>query len=78
MAETYAKQLALVIDLNVCVGCHACVTACKQWNTSGTAGPLSDQQPYGAAPSGTFLNRVQTYEAGEFPDTETIAAVKAE
>jgi Fe-S-cluster-containing dehydrogenase component len=28
-------QLALVIDLNVCVGCHACVTSCKQWNTSG-------------------------------------------
>ena len=26
-------QLALVIDLNVCVGCHACVTTCKQWNT---------------------------------------------
>ncbi|MEW8696205.1 MAG: 4Fe-4S binding protein, partial [Candidatus Thiodiazotropha sp.] len=21
-------QLALVIDLNVCVGCHACVTSC--------------------------------------------------
>ena len=31
--ETLAKQLALVIDLNVCVGCHACVTSCKQWNT---------------------------------------------
>ena len=35
-------QLALVIDLNVCVGCHACVTSCKEWNTSGSAGPLSD------------------------------------
>ena len=33
-------QLALVIDLNVCVGCHACVTSCKEWNTSGAAGPL--------------------------------------
>ena len=33
-------QLALVIDLNVCVGCHACVTSCKQWNTSGAAGSL--------------------------------------
>ena len=32
---TMAKQLALVIDLNVCVGCHACVTSCKEWNTSG-------------------------------------------
>ena len=72
MAETYAKQLALVIDLNVCVGCHACVTACKQWNTSGSAGPLSDQDPYGGSPSGTFLNRVQTYEAGTYPQTETV------
>jgi Fe-S-cluster-containing dehydrogenase component len=35
-------QLALVIDLNVCVGCHACVTSCKEWNTSGSAGPLVD------------------------------------
>ena len=45
-------QLALVIDLNVCVGCHACVTSCKQWNTSGAAGPLFDLDPYGADPSG--------------------------
>ncbi len=41
-------QLALVIDLNVCVGCHACVTNCKEWNTSSpTAGPMVDQNPYG-------------------------------
>jgi Fe-S-cluster-containing dehydrogenase component len=70
--QTLAKQLALVIDLNVCVGCHACVTSCKQWNTSGSAGPLSDLQPYDANPTGTFFNRVQTYEAGEFPDTQTV------
>ncbi|MES3014944.1 MAG: ferredoxin, partial [Pseudomonadota bacterium] len=42
--ETLAIQLALVIDLNVCVGCHACVTSCKQWNTSGSAGPLADEK----------------------------------
>ena len=70
--ETLAKQLALVIDLNVCVGCHACVTACKQWNTSGTAGPLADEHAYEASPTGTFFNRVQTYEAGIFPGTDTI------
>ena len=70
--ETLAIQLALVIDLNVCVGCHACVTSCKQWNTSGSAGPLADQNPYGANPTGTFFNRVQTYEADSFPDTQTI------
>ena len=51
-------QLALVIDLNVCVGCHACVTSCKQWNTSGEAGYLSDDRPYGAEPTGTFIGTV--------------------
>jgi Fe-S-cluster-containing dehydrogenase component len=65
-------QLALVIDLDVCVGCHACVTNCKQWNTSGEAGPLADLNPYGADPSGTFFNRVQTFEVGEFPNTQTV------
>ncbi len=65
-------QLALVIDLDVCVGCHACVTSCKQWNTSGPAGALSDVEPYGAGTSGVFFNRVQTFEAGVFPDTEVV------
>jgi len=65
-------QLALVIDLNVCVGCHACVTSCKQWNTSGSAGPLFDDNPFTKDPTGTFFNRVQTYEIGEFPNTETL------
>lgn len=65
-------QLALVIDLNVCVGCHACVTSCKSWNTSGAAGTLADQNPYGQDPTGTFFNRVQTFEVGQFPQTETV------
>ncbi len=65
-------QLALVIDLNVCVGCHACVTSCKEWNTGGAAGPLSDENAYGSDPTGTFFNRVQTFEVGEFPQTETV------
>ena len=56
------KTLGLVIDLDTCVGCQACVTACKGWNDQGQAGPLSDQQPYGANPSGTFLNRVHSYQ----------------
>ena len=70
--ETLAKQLALVIDLNVCVGCHACVTSCKEWNTSGAAGPLTDLNAYGERPTGTFFNRVQTFEADSYPDTQTI------
>jgi Fe-S-cluster-containing dehydrogenase component len=65
-------QLALVIDLDVCVGCHACVTSCKQWNTSGAAGPLSDVDPFGPDTSGVFFNRVQTFEVGAFPATEVV------
>ena len=37
---TAKKQLALVIDLDVCVGCHACVTSCKEWNDGGEAGQI--------------------------------------
>jgi len=58
-------RLGLVIDLDTCVGCHACATACKQWNTSGTIGPLSDQGAYGRDPSGSWLNRIRTYEVKE-------------
>jgi Fe-S-cluster-containing dehydrogenase component len=65
-------QLALVIDLNVCVGCHACVTSCKEWNTSGTAGFMADMNPFSKDPTGTFFNRVQTFEVGQFPNTETV------
>ncbi|ROR34265.1 4Fe-4S dicluster domain-containing protein [Inmirania thermothiophila] len=65
-------QLALVIDLNVCVGCHACVTSCKAWNSFGEAGPMTDPDPYGPGYGGTFFNRVLTYEAGRFPEVDTI------
>jgi Fe-S-cluster-containing dehydrogenase component len=54
------KRLGLVIDLDTCVGCQACVTACKGWNDQGDG--LSDQDAYGADPSGTFLNRVHSYQ----------------
>ncbi|MBL4918160.1 4Fe-4S dicluster domain-containing protein [Szabonella alba] len=56
------KKLGLVIDLDTCVGCHACVTACKGWNDQGYGAPLSDQEAHGADPSGTFLNRVHSYQ----------------
>jgi sulfite dehydrogenase (quinone) subunit SoeB len=60
--ETGARKLGLVIDLDICVGCHACVVNCKEWNTNGVAGPLSDVDPYGDNPSGAWLNRVHTFE----------------
>jgi len=59
------KRLGLVIDLDICVGCHACADNCKEWNAGGVAAPLTDLDPYGADPSGVWFNRVHTYEVGE-------------
>ena len=57
-----AKKLGLVIDLDTCVGCHACAVACKEWNAGGIAGPLTDENPYGKDPFGVWFNRVHSYE----------------
>ena len=66
-------KLGQLIDLDTCVGCHACATACKEWNgASAISGPLADYDPYGAEPSGVWLNRVRHYEVGAHPDSKTI------
>jgi Fe-S-cluster-containing dehydrogenase component len=62
LPQSTEKKLGLVIDLDVCVGCHACAVSCKEWNTGAYGAPLSDQDAYGAAPSGAWLNRVHSYE----------------
>jgi len=56
------KKLGLVIDLDTCVGCHACAVACKEWNEQGQFGPLPDENPYGRDPLGVWFNRVHSYE----------------
>ena len=56
------KKLGLLIDLDICVGCHACAVACKEWNVGGISGPLPDENPYGAEPDGVWFNRVHSYE----------------
>lgn len=66
------KKLGLVIDLDICVGCHACVTSCKEWNTGGYSAPLTDYDPYGADPDGAWLNRVHTYEIANDHFTGTV------
>jgi sulfite dehydrogenase (quinone) subunit SoeB len=67
-----AKRLGLVIDLDICVGCQACVVNCKEWNTGGYAAPLSDVNPYGAETDGAWLNRVHALEVGEGKNSRTI------
>lgn len=62
LPQTTQKKLGLAIDLDTCVGCHACVVSCKEWNTGNYGAPLSDTNAYGAEPMGTFLNRVHAFE----------------
>ncbi|MEM9221097.1 MAG: 4Fe-4S dicluster domain-containing protein [Pseudomonadota bacterium] len=65
LPETTNKQLGLVIDLDICVGCHACAVNCKEWNTGGHSAPLTDYDPYGADPSGVWFNRIHSFEVEE-------------
>jgi len=66
------RKLGLVIDLDACVGCHACAVSCKEWNTGGFPAPLTDQNPYGAGVDGAWLNRVHTYEVDGAAETRTV------
>lgn len=66
------KKLGLVIDIDSCVGCQACATACKEWNTGGHMAPLTDIDPYGAEPDGVWFNRVHSYEHDCSGDSRTI------
>jgi len=56
------RSLGLVIDLDTCVGCQACVTSCKEWNIGGHMAPLTDLDPYGGSVDGVWFNRVHSYE----------------
>src|ERR1700731_2693475 len=67
-----AKKLGLVIDLDTCVGCHACAVNCKEWNTGAHSAPLPDHDPYGAKPDGVWFNRIHSYEAGCGSTSKTV------
>jgi Fe-S-cluster-containing dehydrogenase component len=71
-ASASATKLGLVIDLDTCVGCHACAVHCKEWNEGGHSAPLTDHDPYGADPWGVWFNRVHTFEAGDGADSRTV------
>jgi Fe-S-cluster-containing dehydrogenase component len=62
LPDTTGAKLGLVIDLDICVGCHACAVACKEWNAAGHSAPLTDFDAYGAEPDGVWFNRVHSFE----------------
>jgi Fe-S-cluster-containing dehydrogenase component len=66
------KKLGLLIDLDICVGCHGCVTSCKEWNSTDDMLPLSDFDSYGDSPDGVFLNRVHGYEVNDGMTAQTV------
>jgi sulfite dehydrogenase (quinone) subunit SoeB len=72
LPKTTERKLGLVIDLDTCVGCHACATSCKEWNDAGHSAPMTDYQPYGAAPDGVWFNRVHTYEVQTPTGSKTV------
>ncbi len=66
------KKLGLVIDLDICVGCHACAVNCKEWNSGGHSSPLTDFDPYGADATGVWFNRIHSFELGEGAASRTV------
>lgn len=51
------RQFAMVIDLNKCIGCHACTAACKQEN---------------GVPKGVHRSWVVEAETGQFPHVRSV------
>lgn len=62
LPKEFRTKLGLVIDLDICVGCHACAVNCKEWNTGGHMAPLTDLNPYGKNQDGVWFNRIHAYE----------------
>jgi molybdopterin-containing oxidoreductase family iron-sulfur binding subunit len=63
MAEEYPQKWGMVVDLDVCTGCNACVTACSMENNISYIG--EDDTAYGR---GMHWMRVQRYWEGEYPE----------
>ena len=66
------RKLGLVIDLDTCVGCHACAVSCKEWNAGGHMAPLTDLDPYGGEPDGVWFNRVHSFETDDGERQRTV------
>ncbi len=65
-------KLGLVIDLDICVGCHACAVSCKEWNAGGHSAPLTDDKPYDKDPLSVWFNRIHSFEVGVGQESRTV------
>ena len=74
-------KLGLVIDLDICVGCHACAVNCKEWNSGGHSAPMTDWNTYSGTENkdgedagawGVWFNRVHTFEVGKGQESKTV------
>jgi molybdopterin-containing oxidoreductase family iron-sulfur binding subunit len=66
MAEVQTNNnWGMVIDMDVCTGCNACVTACAMENNIPWVG--EDEAGYGR---GIYWMRIQRYWEGEFPEVK--------
>lgn len=50
-------KMGMVFDLKSCIGCNACVVACKQENS---------------VPDGVFFTRTLSHEYGEYPNVKRV------
>ncbi len=60
-ANTAGKRFAMVINIEKCIGCHACVASCKAENN---------------VPLGVFRTWVEEHEKGEYPNASLFFAPK--
>jgi molybdopterin-containing oxidoreductase family iron-sulfur binding subunit len=65
MEQEENKKWGMVIDLDRCTGCNACVTACAMENNLPITG--EDEVAYGR---GMYWMRIQRYWHGEYPDIQ--------
>jgi len=72
-----SKRLGLVIDLDVCVGCHACAVSCKEWNAAGPLASASGQDSKSGSARAVWLNRVHSYETNDDGEGRTVHFPKA-